>query len=65
MEYTVEKCNLNKLYSVDDVITDILPLGKSTVYKYIAQGKIKCICFGRRKFISGETLSQLLKVGIS
>ncbi len=51
------------LYSVDEVIAEnggILPLSKSGVYKLIREGKIPSKSLGKRVFILGSFLDDLM-----
>ena len=51
------------LYSVDEVIAEnggILPLSKSGVYKLIREGKIPSKSLGKRVFILGSFIDDLM-----
>ncbi len=53
------------LYSVDEVLESnggILPLSKSAIYKLIREGKIPSKSLGKRVFILGSFIDNLMKL---
>ena len=49
--------------SVDEA-ADKLDMGPSTIWKYIAEGRIKSVRVGGRRLITFEELRRILSVGI-
>lgn len=51
----------DKLYTVDEALA-VIPLSKSGMYAAIKKGNIETVKIGKRKFIPGWFLSQLINI---
>lgn len=51
----------DKLYTVDEALA-VIPLSKSGIYAAMKKGSIVTVTIGKRKFIPGWFLSQLINM---
>ena len=55
-----DKGNIKLLYSVSE-LSNMVPLSKTEIYRYIKEGELPYVRFGKKKFFKPEDITDWIK----
>lgn len=50
----------SRAYSVEEVLTTRLPMGRATLYSLLNSGTLRSFTIGRRRYISARSLAEFI-----